>query len=347
MKLTEIVQYDSSFASCFCHFQQDALLTGLSPLSAVRPFTLTFLKNRKFFNEFLTSRQSQEIDNVYLLVEKKFFDRLESCPEEMEVLKKTFKGMGTVASVDLAMALLSRPFYEEKYENANSMVDGRQMGTAKVHPSAQISQGVFVGEETVIESDVFIYPGTVIMGHCHIGEGTVVYPNVSVNDGTVIGPRCRIHSGTVIGSDGFGYHFHQGLHHKVWHLGGVRIGRDVEIGANCTIDRGAFKDTVIGDGTKIDNSVQVAHNCQLGKGVILCGQVGLSGSVTIGDYAMFGGQSGVRPGLSVGARSTVVGRSVVLDDWPDGSKIAGYPAMNQRDWLKEIVLRKRRGNASR
>ena len=342
MRLSEIGRYDSSFESHFCHLPKDVSFSTLSPLNAIKPNSITFLKNKVFLKEFLQSQYCKEksIRQVYLLIAKSFFETLRTQPE-FNILSEVFSGVGVVSDIDLAMVLLSRPYYELKHSGRNEMVDGRQMGSAKVHPTAEVAQNVFIGENVEISEGVTIYPGTVIMGHCRIGPQTTIYPNVSINSDVFVGAFCRIHSNTVIGSDGFGYYFHGGKHLKVWHLGGVVIGDHVELGANCTIDRGSFKDTLIGDGTKLDNVVHVAHNCVLGKGAILCAQTGLSGSVEIGNYTLLGGKVGAAPNVSLGDRCEVAGGAMIKDSWPAGSKLGGFPATSHLEWAKSLVAIKK------
>lgn len=166
------------------------------------------------------------------------------------------------------------------------------------------------------------YEGVVVAEGCEVGEGTVLFPNVVLYPGTRIGRRCRIHAGTVIGADGF--RFHAGR--KVPQVGGVRIGDDVEIGANCTIDRGFLADTTLGDGCKLDDQVHVGHNVVLGKGVVIAAQTGISGSVRIGDGATLGGQVGVADHAHIGAGARVGAQSGVHGRIPEGEIWLGTPA---------------------
>lgn len=340
MRPFEITEYDPSFVPHSFQLADDFSFATLSSLETLRPNSITFLKNKKFLNHFLESYKTQKIHQVYLLIEQELFNSIES-RSEFNILADVFSGIGTVKSVDLAMGLLSRPFYLRKHRNRNEMVDGRQMGTAQVHPSAQIAQNVFIGENVEIAEEVTIYPGAVVMGNCRVGARTTLYPNVSLNHDVVIGADCRVHSNTVLGSDGFGYHFNQGTHVKVWHLGGVVVEDHVELGANCTIDRGTFKDTIIGSGSKLDNAVHVAHNCVLGKGIILCAQSALAGSAQVGDYTMFGGRAAVASNIQMGAGCMVAAGAMVKDSWPANSKLGGYPAIPHQDWLRSVIAIKR------
>ena len=183
--------------------------------------------------------------------------------------------------------------------------------------------GVFVGPETTVGADCELWPGVVVRERCRLGNRVTVHPNV------------------VIGADGFGYHFTEGRHQKIPQIGIVRIEDDVEIGANSCIDRAKFGVTVVGQGTKIDNLVQVAHNVQIGTHCVLAGQVGLSGSVRLGRYVVLGGQAGVIDHLVVGDGVRVGARSAVFKSFPAGKTIGGYPAREHRDWLREEVQLRR------
>ena len=272
---------------------------------------------------------------------KKFFDSLKSSPE-YDILSGVFSGIGTVDNIDLSMALLSLPFYRKKYGDANEMVDGRQMGSATIHPTANIAQHVFIGEDVEVGENVTIHPGTVVMAGCRIGKGTVIHPNVSIYYDVGIGSFCRIHSNTVIGSDGFGYRFYEGTQIKIWHLGRVLIEENVEIGANCSIDRGTFGDTIIGRGSKLDNAVHIGHNCVVGKSVLFCAQAALAGSVRVGDHTILGGRSGVTQGAHIGAGCSLAAGTITTKNCPPGTELGGrYPAMTLNEWLRSTVAIKK------
>src|SRR5262249_35607973 len=146
-----------------------------------------------------------------------------------------------------------------------------------------------------------------------------------------------IHSGARIGQDGFGYAFHKGRYHKVPQLGRVVIENDVEIGANATIDRGAGPDTVIGQGTKIDNLVQIAHIVRLGRHCVVVSQVGISGSTVIGDYAIIGGQAGITGHLKIGSKVQIAAQAGVMDDIGDGAVVGGSPAVPIKNWHRQTI----------
>ena len=209
-----------------------------------------------------------------------------------------------------------------------------------VHPSAVVSQGaelgpgVCVGPLCVIESGVKIGAGTVISAQCYIGFRSVVgeksflYPQVSLREFVKIGSRSIIHNGTVIGSDGFGYSVDgDGVRTKIPQVGIVEVGDDVEIGANVTIDRARFGTTKIGNGVKIDNLVQIAHNVIIGDHAVIVSQVGISGSTSIGSKTILAGQAGVSGHLKIGSGVIIGPGAGVAKDIPDGVHVLGSPAM--------------------
>lgn len=217
--------------------------------------------------------------------------------------------------------------------------------SAVIDPTASVPEAVSIGPNAVIGPDVrlgarvVIGAGSVLEAGVTIGERTRVFAGVTIHSGTTIGSGCVVQSGTVLGSDGFGYATDaEGRHHRVPQRGGLVIGDDVDIGANVTIDRGSAGDTVIGDGTKIDNLVQVGHNVAIGRGVIVVAQVGIAGSSRIGDHAVIGGQAGITGHASIGAGARIGGQAGVIGDVPAGSEFSGYPARPHRDQLRSQAL---------
>jgi len=218
---------------------------------------------------------------------------------------------------------------------------------ASIAPSAKLGNDVAIGPFTSIGERVAIGDGVTIYGHvaiepdCVIGDGTIIYPHVSIYFASQIGRRCILHSGVVIGSDGYGFAQQGGKHHKIPQIGIVRIEDDVEIGANCAVDRAALGETVIGEGTKIDNLVQIGHNVRIGEHCLLVSQVGIAGSTELGDYVVVAGQSGFSGHLKIGSRVQVAAKSAVLDDVADGEKVMGSPAVPFREFARrEAVLRR-------
>jgi UDP-3-O-[3-hydroxymyristoyl] glucosamine N-acyltransferase len=207
---------------------------------------------------------------------------------------------------------------------------------AIIDPSAQIgadpSIGPFVcvGAGTIIGARCQLQNGVTVGSNCRFGDDAMLYPNVVIYDDTVMGDRVIIHANSVIGADGFGYRFQQGRHVKVPQLSNVIIGSDVEIGACSCIDRGTFEPTRIGEGTKLDNFVQIAHNCQIGKHNALAAQVGIGGSSTTGNHVFMGGQAGVSDHIDVGHGAMLGAKTGSFHNIPAGKRMFLYPAQEER-----------------
>lgn len=194
-----------------------------------------------------------------------------------------------------------------------------------IHPFATIGDGVSIGDGSTIHSGVQILAGS------RIGRQVTIFPNAVLYEGTIIGARCLIHANVVLGAYGFGYGFANGRHVLSAQLGNVVLGADVEIGAGTTIDRGTYGPTSIGEGTKIDDLVMVAHNCRIGRHNMLCSQVGVAGSTTTGDYVVMAGQVGVRDHVHIGDRAVLGAMAGVTNDVPADARMIGIPATPERD----------------
>ena len=194
-----------------------------------------------------------------------------------------------------------------------------------------------MGAHTVIEDGAVIAEGTVLYANCyvghetHLGQNCLIYPQVVLREKVSLGNRVIIHSGTVIGSDGFGYVTVDGKHLKIPQVGTVLIEDDVEIGANVTVDRARFDKTIIGEGTKIDNLVQIAHNVIIGKHCLIVALVGISGSTHIGNYVILAGQAGIAGHLEIGDGAVVAAKSGVSRSIKAGEQVFGYPAQLLKD----------------
>jgi len=223
---------------------------------------------------------------------------------------------------------------------------GRESGvhpTAVIHASATLPEDAGVGAHTVIGAGALLAEGVRIGANCVVGAGvnigaeTVLHANVTLYPGSVLGERVIVHAGARIGVDGFGYVSSGGQHGKVPQVGACVLEDDVEVGANCTIDRGSIGRTVIGAGSKLDNLVHVGHNVTIGRGWMLGGQVGVAGSTRIGDEVALGGQAGISGHRRIGARAQVAAQAGVIGDVAEGEVISGYPARDHRSYLKAMA----------
>jgi UDP-3-O-[3-hydroxymyristoyl] glucosamine N-acyltransferase len=198
---------------------------------------------------------------------------------------------------------------------------------------------VTIGSEAVIGDRVTLHPGVVIGDRCRIGDDSVIYANVTVYADCEIGKRTIVHSGTVIGADGFGFvPDEEGHQVKLLHLGRVIIEDECEIGANCAIDRGGFGDTILRRGVKLDNLIQVGHNCEIGEDTVVVAMTGFSGGVRVGRGCVIGGQVGVNQHVIIGDGAIIMGRGAVTKNVPPGARVAGIPARDYNAWRRSQVL---------
>jgi UDP-3-O-[3-hydroxymyristoyl] glucosamine N-acyltransferase len=291
--------------------QDEIEITGLNTLLDSNENQLTFLENKKYINDLKNTKAAA----VLVTSEN---------ANEVPV--------GTIALICdepyLNLAKVSKLFAPNVVE-----MDGEKPligGGTKVMPN------VYIGKDSVIGSDCTIMAGAFIGDNVKIGNNTIIYPNVTVYRDCTIGNDCIIHAGTVIGSDGFGFaNTKDGKYIKIYQNGNVAIGNDVEIGANCAIDRAVFNSTIIEDGVRLDNLVHIAHNCKIGRGSILVGQVGLAGSTILNAYVVMGGQSAAAGHLEIAPFTTIAARGGVTKSITEPKKSwAGFPLFEHREWLK-------------
>jgi UDP-3-O-[3-hydroxymyristoyl] glucosamine N-acyltransferase len=286
---------------------RDALIESVAPLASASERQLAFLSNRKYAAELAASKAGA------ILVPKKLEG---NDPRWIRVDDPYF-----------AFAKIMTRWFSDRPKPTGISPKAIVADSARLGKNVTLGHFAIIGEGVVIGNNVTIFQGVSIEAGSKIGDDCVIYPNVVIYDGTRVGDRCIVHSGVVIGSDGYGFATHAGKHHKIPQIGIVRIEDDVEIGAGTTIDRAALGETVIGEGTKIDNLVQIGHNVKIGKHCLLVSQVGIAGSTELGDYVAVAGQSGFSGHLKIGNRVQVAAKSAVLADVPDDTKVMGSPAV--------------------
>jgi UDP-3-O-[3-hydroxymyristoyl] glucosamine N-acyltransferase len=239
-----------------------------------------------------------------------------------------------VANPTLAFAQIARAFFCPVSPPRGVDAAVVRGNNTQVGSDVSIWPGVTLGDRVTIGARVTLYPGVFVGNDTTIGDDTLLYPNVVVREGCIIGARVTIHSGTVIGSDGFGYVQDQGRHYKIPQLGGVTIEDDVELGANVTVDRATLGQTVIKQGTKVDNLVQIAHNVTIGAHSILVAQVGIAGSTHVGNHVMIGGQAGLADHLVIGDQVMIAARAGVNRSIEPNQIVSGAPVMPHEVWVK-------------
>lgn len=287
-----------------------------------------------------TLKEAGANDLVYVDQEK-YLDELKECKAGAVLISQKHhssvpQGMQAiiVENPHLAFAYLSSFFAYEDF-----LPQGKE---AQIGQDCIVMEGVYLGKDVEIGRGSVIMAGAVIGDGVRIGEFCKIYPNAVIYARTQIGNRVYIHSGSVIGSDGFGYaHTKDGRHIKIFHNGSVVIEDDVEIGANCTIDRAVFGETRISRGSKIDNLVQIGHNCLIGENTILVSQVGLAGSTSTGRNVVMGGQAGSGGHIHIGDFVQIAGRGAVGKNLPPNTKWGGHPLMELDEWMKFYVSLKR------
>jgi UDP-3-O-[3-hydroxymyristoyl] glucosamine N-acyltransferase len=300
----------------------ETIITGFASLKEARPGDLSFFYDARYRDRLMESKATA------VLVPP----GLENCPPSVACIEVADPSRSFEKVVDV-YGFHAAPF------------------KAGIHPRAFIAEGVVanletisVGANAVIESGARIGDGADIGAGCYVGRDVVIgagsrlYPNVTVLEACEIGDRVCLHSGVIIGADGFGYEFDKGAHRKVRQAGIVQIDHDVEIGAGTTVDRARFGRTWIGQGTKIDNLVQIGHNAVIGKHCVIVAATAIAGSAVIGDYVVIAAQSGVAGHVTVGSMVTLGARSGVTKDIPAGKAIyLGFPAIPAMEERRRIA----------
>ena len=289
----------------------DIDISGLNTLQDANQNEISFLENKKYVSQLESSKAAA------IFVTKEFESKV---PKNCVAL--------VVEEPYVALAKASKFFAPNLIEDTGLKP---KIGlNCTIMPTAHLEFNTSIGDNSVIMN------GSSIGHNVKIGKNCIIYPNVTIYRDCEIGDDCIIHAGTVIGSDGFGFATTQlGEHIKIYQNGNVIIGNNVEIGANCTIDRAAFSSTIINDMVRIDNLVHIAHNCIVGKGSILVTQTGLSGSTILGEYVVMAGQSGTTGHLEIAPFTTISARGVVSKSITEPKKQwGGFPLMEHRSWLK-------------
>ena len=287
-------------------------IRGLHTLSEADSSQLSFFNDTKYLKELPYTKA------VAVLIEEKYAELL---PE------------GVIALITdepyLKLALASKLFAYKIGTESGDIVHGRN---CDLDPKSSFGKGVVLGD------NVTVMAGAYIGDYVEIGSGTLIYPNVTVYHHSKIGQNCILHSGVVIGADGYGFaHTKAGEHVKIYQNGNTVLEDDVEIGANSTVDRAVFGTTYIRKGTKIDNLIQIGHNCDIGEHSLMVGQAGVAGSTKTGRNLILGGQAALGGHLELGDFVTIAAKSGVTKSLKGGKTYAGFPAIEHKDWLRQQV----------
>ncbi len=297
----------------------DLILDDVSPLNSAAENHLSFLDNVKYKDDFKSTKAG-------------------ACFVSQAMVEHA--SSSTICLVSdhpyKSYALAAQLFYPENKPEANIAANAYIDPTAKIGEGAHISHGVYIGAHVEIGEQVWIEPNAIIHDHVIIGDHCRIGSHTCISH-AIIHNYVRTYPGSCIGQDGFGFAIDPAGHIKVPQLGRVIIHDHVQIGANTTIDRGAGPDTIIGQGTWIDNLVQIGHNVEIGRGCIIVAQVGISGSTKIADYVAIGGQAGIAGHLHIGMGAQIAAKSGVMKNISPGEELAGSPAMPKRQYFRQLA----------
>lgn len=300
----------------------DVVCTGVAGIKEARPGDVTFIASPKYVAALKTTRAS------VILFPKAMAAAGEGLPATRVLVEDPMRAFAALVEKVAPPPVAFAPGIHS---------------TAVVDPTAQLGRDVSIQAHVVIEADAVIGDRCVIgagsyIGHgCRLGADCRLGPHVTLREHTLLGQRVLLHPGVVLGADGFGFEQVDGVHKKIPQLGNVEIGDDVEIGANTTVDRARFGTTRVGRGTKIDNLVQIGHNCVIGEHCIICGLVGMAGSTMVGDHVTIAGQAGLAGHLTVGDNSIIMAQAGVTKDVAPGSFMLGAPAVPHRDFKRTVA----------
>jgi len=302
------------------------IITGVEQISQATPEQLTFIGEKKYIKLWDQS-------SAYAAI----------ISEGLNVEPGPDRALIRVADADLALADVLKLFEAEPPKCTSGVHSAAVVdSTAKIGQGAAIGAGCYIGPGVVIGKNTKLYPNVTVLDDSVIGCETIIWSGTVIRDRCKLGNHCIIHPNVTIGADGFGYRPSpdgQGLV-KIPQIGTVEIGDGVEIGAGCCVDRGKFSATIIGDGTKIDNLVQIAHNCKIGRSCAMSGQSGLAGSVTLGDGVIMGGGARVKDHITVGDGVRLGGNAGVISDVEPGKTLLGVPADDHRKTLRVWAAQK-------
>ncbi|QED22819.1 UDP-3-O-(3-hydroxymyristoyl)glucosamine N-acyltransferase [Candidatus Deianiraea vastatrix] len=320
------------------HLDKTQKIYNVSSLQDAGNGDISFLQNKKYYHSFLETKSefclvSDEIAKNYNEIAKNYNEKT-----KIIIAKDPYTSIAKLANyfypnVNNPVILINK---NPNFPFANVDI------TAQIGQNVQIGHGVTIEKNVTIEDNVIISHGSFIGHGCNINKNTVIYENTSIRYAT-IGSNCIIHSGVKIGQDGFGFAIDDKTKSlfKITHLGIVKIGNNVEIGANSCIDRGSFDTTDIHDNVKLDNLIQVGHNAKIGQSSVIAAQTAIAGSTSIGMGCMIGGQVGIAGHIKIGNFVQIGGKAGVISNIQDNEKVAGHPALPVFSWLKINAMLKK------
>ena len=299
----------------------EATVSNFSKIEEGKPNTITFLANPKYTSYIY------ETEADIVLVNKDFIP-------EKPVKATLVKVENAYTALGYLMDMVNKAIPQKKGVESMSFISD----SASVGKDIYVGAFAYIGDNVEVGDNVKIYPNSYIGDNVKIGNGTIIYPGVKIYYDTKIGANCIIHSGAVVGADGFGFSREGEIYNKIPQLGNVIIEDDVAIGANTTIDRSVMGSTIIRKGVKLDNLIQIAHNCEIGENTAMAAQVGIAGSTKIGENCVFGGQVGIGGHITIGKNSQIGAQSGIISNTKEGSELLGSPAYPVKNFFKSSII---------
>lgn len=299
----------------------NAEVENFAKIEEGEPRTITFLSNPKYTHYIYETKADIVLVNNDFIADKPISATLIKVPDAYAALASLLEMVNSLTPKKTGI--------EEMAFVSSSAILGDGM---------YIGAFAYVGEKVQMGENVSIYPQSYIGDNVKIGNNVIIYAGVKIYQNCIVGDNCILHSGAVIGADGFGFSQQEGVYHKIPQLGNVVLENDVEIGANTTIDRAVMGSTIIRQGVKLDNLIQIAHNCEIGQHTAMAAQVGIAGSTKIGENCVLGGQVGIGGHITIGSKSQIGAQSGIISNTPEGSEMMGSPAYGVKNFFKSSII---------
>lgn len=299
----------------------NAEVENFAKIEEGKPRTIAFLANPKYTHYIYETKAEIVLVNNDFVAEKPISATLIKVPDAYAAL---------ASLLDMVNSLTPQKTGIEEMSHISS--------SAKLGNDVYVGAFTYIGEKARIGENVKIYPQAYIGDNVKIGNNVTIYSGVKIYQNCVIGDNCILHSGAVIGADGFGFSRQEGVYHKIQQMGNVVLEEDVEVGANTTIDRAVMGSTIIRKGVKLDNLIQIAHNCEIGQHTVMAAQVGIAGSTKIEENCVLGGQVGIGGHITIGKNSQIGAQSGIISNTKEGSEIMGSPAFPVKNFFKSSII---------
>ncbi len=299
----------------------NAKVENFAKIEEGKPRTIAFLANPKYTHYIYETKAEIVLVNNDFVAEKPISATLIKVPDAYAAL---------ASLLDMVNSMTPKKTGIEEMSYVSS--------SAKIGNDVYIGAFAYIGEKAQIGENVRIYPQAYIGDNVKIGNNVIIYSGVKIYQNCVIGDNCILHSGAVIGADGFGFSRQEGVYHKIQQMGNVVLEEDVEVGANTTIDRAVMGSTIIRKGVKLDNLIQIAHNCEIGQHTAMAAQVGIAGSTKIEENCVLGGQVGIGGHITIGKNSQIGAQSGIISNTKEGSEIMGSPAFPVKNFFKSSII---------